>query len=211
MSDIIVSSGWRTRLEELVGSKRQTLFLVAGLVAAALVGLTVVGGNAPQVAPPAVSNVPAPAPASTPTTASTLFVHVSGAVRSPGLYELVQGSRVADAIDAARGASRGGQLDSLNLAELLADGMKVHVPVKGESATTPVPTGTLSPTATPIIDVNVADATMLETLPGIGPTRAAAIIAYRDEVGGFRSVDQLLEVQGIGPATLESMRDLVTV
>ncbi|MQB01843.1 MAG: transposase, partial [Actinobacteria bacterium] len=82
---------------------------------------------------------------------------------------------------------------------------------KGEQATTPVPTGSLSPTAAPIIDVNVADAAMLETLPGIGPTRAAAIIAYRDEVGGFRSVDQLLEVQGIGPATLESLRDLVTV
>jgi competence protein ComEA len=210
MSDIIVSSGWRTRLDELVGSKRHTLFLGASLLAAAVVGLIVVGGSPPpQVAPPARSSVPAPAP--TPTMASTLFVHVSGAVRSPGLYEMVAGSRVADAIEGAGGATNGAQLDSLNLAELLADGTKVHVPAKGEVATTPTATGTASPTAPPIIDINVADIAMLETIPGIGPTRAAAIIAYRDEVGGFQSVDQLLEVSGIGPATLESLRDHVTV
>lgn len=210
MSDIIVSSGWRTRLDELVGSKRQTLYLVAGLVAATIVGVAIVGRSAaPQIAPPARSGVPAPAPA--PTTSPALFVHVSGAVRAPGLYELVAGARVADAIDIAGGATRDALLDSLNLAESLVDGAKVHVPVEGEIAAAPVAGGTPAPTAAPVIDINVADAVMLETIPGIGPTRAAAIIAYRDEVGGFRSVDQLLEVQGIGPATLETLRDHVTV
>jgi competence protein ComEA len=214
MSDIVISSGWRSRLEELVGTKRQTALLVAALGAAAVVGLIAAGGRtAAQVAPPARSNATAlgPTPAAQPTMAPTLFVHVSGAVRAPGLFELVAGSRVADAVELAGGATERAQVDSLNLAELLADGMKVHVPEEGEMVSGAPMTGGVSPSPAPVIDINLADVAMLETIPGIGPTRAAAIVSYREQAGGFDSVDQLLEVQGIGPATLEALREYVTV
>jgi len=212
MSDIVIASGWRSRLEELVGSKRQTALLAAALLSSAVIGIVVAGGRAPaQVAPPATSSAPAPAPSpASPTVAPPLFVHVSGAVVAPGLYELAQGMRVADAIESAGGAVRRADLDALNLAELLVDGAKVHVPLSGEIVAAGVDSVQASPSPAPI-DVNTADALALEAIPGIGPTRAAAIIAYRDEVGGFRSVDQLLEVQGIGPATLEAMREHVIV
>jgi competence protein ComEA len=129
-------------------------------------------------------------------------------VRAPGLYELPEGARVADAIEAAGGPRRGADLDLLNLAEALVDGIKVEVVRTGE---TPVPAAAGSAEASPLVNVNTADAVMLETIPGIGPVTAAAIIAHREASGSFESVEELLEVQGIGPATLESLRAYVTV
>ena len=140
------------------------------------------------------------------------MVHVAGAVHRPGLYELSAGARVADALRAARGPLRRADVDSLNLAEPVVDGAKVEVPVRGSAAPGTVPA--VVPSASPsvaVVDLNIADAAALETIPGVGPVTAAAILEYRTEIGSFTSVDQLLEVSGIGPVTLENLRPYVTV
>jgi competence protein ComEA len=146
----------------------------------------------------------------------TLFVHVAGAVRRPGLYELGPGERVADAVQAAGGARPRADLDALNLAEPLADGSQVYVARRGEST---VPPGTSTPAtstsqgeiASAPVNVNTTDALGLEGIPGIGPVKAAAIVEYREANGPFSSIDELLEVSGIGPATLETMRPHVSL
>ena len=161
-----------------------------------------------------------PAPPVTPDAPGTVVVHVAGAVVTPGVYDLPAAARVTDAIDAAGGARADADLDRINLAARLADGGRVYVPRPGEPI--PAATGTGSgagpgapggdgPAAGGPIDLNTAGATALESLPGIGPTTAAAILAHRDAHGPFASVDDLLEVTGIGPAKLAGLRDLVAV
>ena len=161
---------------------------------------------------------PASAPATTGTVGATaspvgtpILVDVAGWVRRPGVYTFVDGDRVIDAIDAAGGARHGASLSSLNLAAPLADGSQILVP-KGSEA--PVPAGSTgaSPGApSALININTATATELETLSGIGEVIAQAIIDHRTENGPFASVDALLDVSGIGDATLEEIRDAVTV
>ena len=146
-----------------------------------------------------------------------LVVDVGGAVERPGLYHLRPGSRVGDAIAAAGGYSVAVDLEAaglrLNLAERLADGTKVHVPRRGEQATSdgrspqPAPNGGGSGG---LIDVNAASQGELETLPGIGPVTAGKIITARQEAP-FESVDELLARRVVGPATFEKIRSLVTV
>jgi competence protein ComEA len=128
---------------------------------------------------------------------------VAGAVRRPGLYEFPAGARVADAVETAGGPARRADLDALNLAALLIDGSKIDVPVTGETATLPTASAAPSPAT---VALNSADQAALETVPGIGPVTALAIIDERDRLGGFDSIEQLLEVDGIGPSTLESIR-----
>jgi competence protein ComEA len=205
MNDVVVRGGPRARLEEVLGRRVDTGVVVA------LVGVLVVGGllvwarrPAAAVAPPAT---PPPAAASL-SAAPELLVHVAGAVREPGLYALPPGARVADAIEAAGGATARADLDLLNLAEPLSDGAKVDVLARG--ATAP-PASSAAGVATGPIPLNSADQASLETIPGVGPVTAAAILAYRDEAGSFTSIEQLMEVSGIGPATLESMRPYVTL
>jgi competence protein ComEA len=222
MSEIIVTTTWRERLEELFGRRRET-WLVAGAVLLVVLGALVLKARSagPSIAPPATAVpsagapavVPPMSPGVAPTSAATILVHVAGAVHRPGLYEMPAGSRVADAIDLARGPLNAADLDALNLAEALSDGMKLDVPRRGEAIATtasvaPAP-GTSAPSG--VVAVNEADQAALETIPGIGPVTAAAIIAHRTEVGQFDSIDQLLEVTGIGPATLESMRPYITL
>lgn len=147
-----------------------------------------------------------------PTTASTappasLLVHVVGAVRTPGVYSLPPGSRVLDAVDAAGGATDDGQPNRLNLAATLIDGEQVRVPVDGEPIAGPVrPGGASGP-----IDLNSATASDLETLPGIGPATAAAIVDHREATGRFQQVADLLDVRGIGEAKLAAIADQVVV
>jgi competence protein ComEA len=136
-------------------------------------------------------------------------VHVAGAVRRPGLYEFASGDRTADAIKAAHGPTRRADLAALNLAAPLADGTQVLVPRRGESIAA-------APVATPgapgaLVNVNSADEAELELIPGIGPVKAAAIVEYRTQSGAFTALEELLDVTGIGPATLEAMRSYVTV
>ena len=202
--------------------------MVAAVVALVAFGAFVLRSRAaePRIAPPATAPAIASAPtgqisASPPVTGGvsgqSILVHVAGAVKRPGLYEMPAGARIADAIDLARGPRTNADLNAINLAEPLVDGQKLDVPKKGAkvaSTTTPtaVPTTTTtgaSPTGS--VNLNTADQVMLETIPGIGPVTATAIIAYRTEVGQFDSIDQLLEVTGIGPATLESMRPYITL
>jgi competence protein ComEA len=139
-----------------------------------------------------------------------MLVDVAGWVRHPGVYEFADGARVIDAIDAAGGARPGAQLESLNLAAPLVDGTQILVVREGAEAPAPVG-GTGGAVAGGLVNVNTASASELETLPGVGEVIAQAIIDHRTENGPFTSVDQLLDVSGIGDATLESIRELVTV
>lgn len=175
----------------------------------------------PQATAPAVG-VTLPPPEPTPVTTDALdvpdapvTVHVAGAVRRPGVYELRTGDRVGEAITAAGGATLDGRPDLLNLAAMVVDGSRIHVPVDGEPVILPpseaVPTGAGDPGPTGPVDVNRASATDLETLPGVGPTTAAAIVAERDRNGPFLNPDDLERVAGIGPGKVALLRELVTV
>ena len=185
------------------------------LVLLGLVGLAAVGGfglwYVRSLPRPVEVQAPRAAPVVTPSPAS-LIVHVAGWVHRPGVYELPEGSRVIDAVDMAGGPRNGAELGALNLAAPLSDGQQVLVSKAAPAGAGAVPTapGT-SPAATALVNVNTAAAEELETLPGIGEVLAATIIAYREGHGPFTTVDQLLDVSGIGEVTLEEIRDLVTV
>ncbi|MCB2411824.1 ComEA family DNA-binding protein [Demequina sp. TTPB684] len=132
-------------------------------------------------------------------------VHVAGAVTQPGVYELPAGSRVTDALEAAGGAVEGAQLDAINLARVVADGEQVSVPTVAEADAQ----GTGRSDGR--ININSADAGLLEDLPGVGPVLADRIVAYREDHGPFASVEGLDAVSGVGPAVLEGLLDAATV
>ena len=155
---------------------------------------------------PPVATTTAPGPAE-------LVVHVAGRVRAPGVVRLPPGSRVLDAVEAAGGADDGVDLSGLNLARLVADGEQVLVGVAPPS-TAIDPAGPSSAPATAgggPVDLNTATADLLDTLPGVGPTLAARILEWREQHGRFSSVDELLEVSGIGPKTFAELEPLVMV
>jgi len=141
-----------------------------------------------------------------------LIVDVAGWVRHPGVYQFRPGDRVVDAVQRAGGPKEGADLSLLNLAAPLADGQQILVPKEG-AATAPTSGagGVIGAGGLPIVNINTADEPTLETLNGVGPSLAAAIIQFRTEHGPFTTVDQLDEVSGIGPATLEKLRPQVTV
>ncbi|MEH6781691.1 MAG: ComEA family DNA-binding protein [Rhodoglobus sp.] len=134
----------------------------------------------------------------------SLFVHVTGAVMRPGLFELAEGSRVIDAIAAAGGFTDEANRDQLNLARLLTDGEQFAVPAAGDDVDA-------AAASDGRVNLNTADAAALDTLPRIGPAMAARILAWREANGRFASVDDLRNIAGIGDATFEGLRDLVTV
>ena len=158
---------------------------------------------------PAVSGAPLAASASPSPT--TIIVDVAGWVRKPGVYEFATGDRVIDAVNRAGGARHGADLTSLNLAAPLADGTQVVVPKQGVTTTASGSTGTTGSGGTALVNINTASESELESLNGVGPVLAAAIIQYRTEHGPFQSVDDLDDVSGIGPVTLEELRPFVTV
>lgn len=168
-----------------------------------------------------VDGAPAPAPATAPgvpaTPPVTVTVHVAGQVASPGVYAVPAGGRVADAVIAAGGAASEADVEQLNLAARLSDGERIYVPKKGEAAplvaAAPAPAGATKAGGAPAgpVDLNTATAEQLEALPGVGPATSKAILTYRANHGRFRSVTELLEVPGIGPAKLEALRPLVKV
>ena len=141
-----------------------------------------------------------------------VLVHVAGAVVRPGVYRLPNGERVDDAVRAAGGPTLDADLNVLNLAALVDDGARVYVPVEGEVAPqlSPVGSGPVGETPAGPLDINRADAALLDSLPGVGPATAAAIVAERDRNGPFLGVDDLERVPGIGPGKLAGLRDLVT-
>lgn len=145
--------------------------------------------------------------------AGEVVVHVSGSVRRPGLVRLSPGARVLDAITAAGGLVRAGDAESLNLARPVVDGEQI---VAGAAAAalagaTAVPPGAGAPTGGGPINLNTADADLLQELPGVGPVLAGRIVDWRTKNGPFRSVDDLGEVSGIGESRLADLRDLVRV
>jgi competence protein ComEA len=160
-----------------------------------------------EIQPPQAT--PLPTPTRTP---APLRVYVSGAVNTPGVYTLPPNSITEDALSAAGGLTTDAESGAVNLAAPLRDGEQLHIPARGE------PTPSSPPTAEPAssapsgpVNINTATVEELDTLPGIGPTYAARIVQYREGNGPFRTVDALLLVQGIGPATLEKLRPFVTV
>lgn len=167
-----------------------------------------------------------------PTPVIKIKVDVSGAVKNPGVYELLEDARVEDALDAAGGFSDRVDKDwvdkNLNLAARLHDGDKLYIPEMGETSSTlapvsvpPTSAGVVSETGTPSgsgsldcsrVNINTASAAALdECLAGIGPAYAQRIIEYRESHGGFKSIEELQEVRGIGPKTFEKIKDQTVV
>jgi len=179
-------------------SRRQALVLAAAALALlAVAGRTLAGAGAAaeQPAQPLMAEPAAAAP--------RLVVHVAGAVKRPGLYRLLEGKRVADAVARAGGATAPADTAAINLAVPLADGMQVLVPrrVPGEGG---------NGAAGGRVSLSSATAAELDGLPGIGPVTAQKILDYRAEHGGFGSVDDLDAIPGIGPARIEQIRDVVS-
>jgi competence protein ComEA len=152
----------------------------------------------------------AQATSASPSPTVMLIVDVAGAVRQPGVYEFAEGDRVIDAIERAGGPKPKADLSLLNLAAPLTDGTQILVPKTGPPGAVPAPGGTPGSTAG-LLNINTASETELETLSGIGEVLAATIVEYRTQNGPFTSVDELMDVSGIGPATLDEIRDQVTV
>jgi competence protein ComEA len=143
-------------------------------------------------------------------TSTPLIVDVAGEVRKPGVYEFAEGQRVVDAIERAGGPLPKADLSLLNLAAMLVDGTQILVPKVGPAAPV-VPGGAEPGSVGGLININTASAVELEALSGIGEVLAATIVEFRTQNGPFATVDDLLDVSGIGPATLEEIRDHVTV
>jgi competence protein ComEA len=191
------------------------------------------GSSAPQ------SGDPAPAPSTSSSqgvgdpsgegaVSGEVVVHVAGAVAAPGVVRLAATGRIVDAVAAAGGLRPDADPDRVNLAAPVSDGQRIVIPVWGQplpdevvaappggspadgTAGSSGPSGPAGASPT-VVDLNRATAEQLDTLPGVGPATAAAILAYREESGPFRSVDDLIEVHGIGDAKLEALRDLVVV
>jgi competence protein ComEA len=162
-----------------------------------------------------------PGPAGTP--APPVTVHVAGAVAVPGVVTLPAGSRVVDAVAAARGMTAQADPDRVNLAAPITDGARIFVPLVGQPDVATMPSGpdlggpaaaatdAGAPSPTNPIDLNAATAEQLETLPGVGPATAAAIVSHREAHGRFKRPEDLLDVRGIGEAKFEALRTLVTV
>lgn len=204
--------------------------LVAGAVLWSLSGLTSAGGQSatlpdrpveqtPSVAvgePPFPVAVAAATPTQVPTpTAEDVTVHVAGHVVKPGVVTVRSGARVADAIDAVGGFTKDADPAGVNLARLVSDAEQVYVPAVGEqarlgpAATGPAQIGSATAETVPV-NLNTATATQLEVLPGIGPVLAERIVAEREKGGPYSSVEDLQRVSGIGPASIDRLRDQVT-
>jgi competence protein ComEA len=227
---VLPPDGPRARMRAvLAGAGRQrvavALLALAALVAAGAVWVRATprlagASSSRDAAAPADQTLPRAAPdqpggAGRPPAAGPsdrVAVHVAGRVRHPGLVRLPAGSRVHDAIRAAGGTTPGADLDAVNLARKLTDGEQVRIPGPGDPAPPDAATGPGSVAATPSapLDLNTATPEQLDTLPGVGEVTAGRIVAYRT-AHPFTTVDELLEVPGIGQRRFEQLKDLVTV
>ena len=219
-----------------IGVTRLVIGLLATIIASAGIWL-LVRPSAPLVESvvPHASGVGIVAPLSTLPTPLTVRIHVAGAVVHPGVYTVSSSARVVDVVQAAGGATSRADLERINLAQTIVDTEQVFVPFRSTRTTkitvaprlrpsrTTVPVsapaipgalpsvGVPSTTATSLINLNSATSDQLDTLPGVGPSTAKAIISYRNRKGPFRKVEDLLNVPGIGPSKVAAIRDQVTV
>src|SRR5574339_813666 len=141
-----------------------------------------------------------------------IVVHITGAVPRPGVYALPKGARIQDGISAAGGFLAEADKTNINLAQALEDGEKIDIPfIEGASPVIATPLPEVVATTTDLININTASASELDSLPGIGPTTAQKIIDYRTQNGPFVSTEDIINVSGIGPASYERIKDLITV
>lgn len=235
----LAASSWADRLaivRSAVTPVRVVLALV-GVAAAVAFGLVFLRtpSHPPDLVLPKVGEAAPAAPAPGPPTGSpaapstttvggvgVVTAHAAGQVGAPGVYSLPAGARVADLVTAAGGLLAEADVDRLNLAARVVDGTRVYIPRTGEGPAPPADVGPGDPVASAPeagpagapsgpVDLNTATLAQLDTLPGVGPATANAILTYRTRHGRFKSVTELLEVPGIGPAKLEAIRPLVVV
>ncbi|EWT03152.1 hypothetical protein N865_01680 [Intrasporangium oryzae NRRL B-24470] len=213
---------WAERAADAASPARGASALAAGAPA-----VRTTDGGAPGSGATAAGSVvlagpsgAASAPSGAPGPAAQIVVHVVGQVARPGLVRLRSGARVADAIAAAGGARSGADLSALNLARLVVDGEQVRVPKPGEAVPAPGgggsgPVGAVGGGSgsggAALVNLNTADLTSLDSLPGVGPVLAQRILDWRTEHGRFTSVDELGEVSGIGDKLMAQLRPKVTV
>ena len=195
---------------------RQLALCVAGVVVMLLLGVSQLrrGGGESAASPPGGGGgAEAPIAVEEDGGGGRLVVHVAGAVRDPGVYRLVAGARVDDAVARAGGATRRADLGGLNLAAELEDGRQVLVPERARGGGTAAAGGATAPEPVPGQPLNLNTATLeqLDTLSGIGPLTAQKILEYREELGGFGSIEELGEIPGIGEKRLASLREEVTL
>lgn len=227
------SGGWLAAARADPGRAGAIALGIVGVVAVLVTVFTLVRDKTPPVSsaklPPVEMVSTAQPTPSTPAPEGPVIVSVVGLVHKPGLVTLSSGARIADAVSAAGGALDGADLIGLNMARRVADGEQIIVgiaappgepttmgssvasePTSAQSPDTPAAAdGTSAPDGP--IDLNSATEEQLDALPGVGPVTAAAIVAWRTANGSFTSVDQLAEVDGIGPARLEKLRAQVHV
>jgi competence protein ComEA len=229
------AAGWVAAVRADPGRAGVIGLAVVGVIAVLVTVFTLIRDKPAPIAsaklPPvemvsSASPKPGPGP---PAADGPVVVSVVGLVHKPGLVTLAPGARIADALSAAGGAVDGADLIGLNMARRVTDGEQIIVGIvaapgqpaaMGSSISSERPTdappqapstGGKTPAPGGLVDLNAATVEELDTLPGIGPVTAAAIIAWRDANGRFTSIDQLGDVDGIGPARLEKLRDLVRV
>ena len=182
-------------LKALDPKKRKQLYLAGGLVAI-LFGVLFSNSSVPKVEQALVQQ------SENFTVSGEIYIHVVGEVLDPGLYELSYGARVRDVIDAAGGFTALAVQSSVNLARLVSDGEQVVILAESQMATD---------STDGFISLNRANSSQLESLPGVGPALAGRILAYRDEIGSFASIEQLLEVTGIGSKLFENIKSSITL
>ncbi|MEZ0338687.1 helix-hairpin-helix domain-containing protein [Mycobacterium sp. pV006] len=219
------SGAWLARLRADPGRAGVLALGVVGLVAILVTVVTLIGDQ-----PAAVVSAKLPPVETVPTSTGApvdteVVVSVVGLVHTPGLVTLPPGARIADALEAAGGAVDGADTLGLNMARRVTDGEQIVVGVDppagdpgrmgssvvSDTSTAAPADGEKPGTPTGLVDLNTATVEQLDTLPGVGPVTAEAIVAWREANGRFTSVDQLGDVDGIGPARLDKLRDLVRV
>ena len=191
--------------------------ILVGLLASGLILLIAQPDRGEPISlspPPTPTRTLPPKPTSTP---APITVQISGEIQNPGVYTLDGTNRLGDLIDLSGGLTEDADLTRVNFAAIINDGDFIYItayeedlPTNSRDTTINLPTEETDAIVYPL-DLNKATQEALESLPGIGEVKASAIIAYRELIGGFTTVDELIYVNGIGPATLEAIRDLVAI